>query len=189
MRKLVLSINITMDGLMAGPHGELDWHYAHWSDEMALESNRHLQLMGAIIVGRVTYEAMVRYWSQVAVSPLTSDRDRSYAHLICGLPKIVFSYTMQELSKPQSKLAKGRLVDEVMYLKHQAGKDIISWGGINMAHALIEADLVDEYWLWVAPVILQEGVPLFINLQRRQRLKLIKMHAFSNGVTLFKYQV
>lgn len=55
--------------MMAGPNGELDWHYEYWSDEIAHESHALLQSMGAILVGRITYEAMLKHWSQVAISP------------------------------------------------------------------------------------------------------------------------
>lgn len=173
--------------MMAGPNGELDWHYEHWNDEMAHESHALLQSMGAILVGRVTYEAMLKHWSQVAISPVSTTHDRSYAKLICGLPKIVFSTTLQQVTRPQSVLAKGNLGHEVLYLKQQAGADIISWGGVNMAHSLIQAGLIDVYLLWVAPVVLKQGVPLFLT-KGRPALRLIKTHHFTNGVVLFYYE-
>lgn len=173
---------------MAGPHGELDWHYAHWNDEMAVASGAVLNNAGAIIVGRVTYIALVKYWSQVAVSPLSTEADRKYARLICGIPKIVFSNTLKEVNRHSSSLAKGRLEDELPRLKQQPGKDILSWGGVNMAHALIKAGLVDVYLLWVAPVILHAGIPLFRDAGERDKLKFIATQPFSNGVVLYHYE-
>jgi len=173
--------------MMAGPNGELDWHYEHWNDEMARESHNLLQSMGTILVGRITYEAMLKHWSQVAISPVSTTDDRNYARLICGLPKIVFSTTLHEITRPQSKLAQGNLSREVVSLKQQPGRDIISWGGVNMAHSLIQAGLVDIYLLWVAPVVLKQGVPLFLT-KSRPVLKLVKTHHFTNGVVLFYYE-
>ncbi|MDT3403219.1 dihydrofolate reductase family protein [Mucilaginibacter terrae] len=103
------------------------------------------------------------------------------------MPKIVFSTTLQQISRPQSKLAKGNLNREVLYLKQQPGADIISWGGVNMAHSLIKAGLIDVYLLWVAPVVLKQGVPLFL-IKERPALRLIKTHHFTNGVVLFYYE-
>ena len=187
MRKLILSVNVSMDGLMAGPNGELDWHYAHWNDEMAEISRSLLVDVDTIIAGRVTYYAMVAHWSQMAVSPLATDADRSYAKTICALTKIVFSTTLKELTDSRSRLAKTGLINEIMSLKQQPGKDIISWGGVNMAHSLIEANLVDVYQLWVAPVILNRGIPLFTNWHYKAQLKPVKTRAFSNGVMLYYY--
>jgi len=189
MRKVILSVNITMDGLMAGPNGELDWHYDYWNDEMAKESSAILNNTGAIVVGRVTYLALLKYWSQVAVSPLSTTTDRSYARLICGIPKIVFSNTLTHVNHYQSTLAKGNLQEEILALKMQQGKNILSWGGVNMAYSLIEAGLVDVYLLWVAPVILYTGVPLFKDAAEREKLRLIKARHFNNGVVLYYYEL
>jgi dihydrofolate reductase len=188
MRKVILSVNITMDGLMAGPNGELDWHYEYWSAEMAESSSAILSNIGTIIVGRVTYLALLQYWSQIAVSPLSSAADRYYAHLLCGIPKVVFSNTLTVVNRYQSSLVKGSLQEEVMALKRQPGKNIISWGGINMAYSLIKAGLVDVYLLWVAPVILNTGVPLFRETKEWDKLKLMKTQHFSNGVVLYYYE-
>jgi len=189
MRKVILSVNITMDGLMAGPNGELDWHYDYWNDEMARESSAILSNASAIIVGRVTYAALLKYWSQVAVSPLSTPADRSYARLICGIPKVVFSNTLTEVSRYHSTLAKGSLEEEILALKKQPGKDMISWGGVNMVYSLINASLVDVYLLWVAPVVLNAGVPLFKEAAERDKLKMVKARHFSNGVVLYYYEL
>ena len=188
MRRVILSVNITMNGLMAGPNGELDWHYAHWNDEMAEESHKLLTKVDAIVAGRVTYQAMIAHWSQVAVSPLSTGADRNYARTICIIPKIVFSTTLKEVSKHQSRLAKEGLLEEINTLKQQPGKDIISWGGVNMAHSLIKTGLVDTYLLWVAPVLLEKGIPLFTNVEDRPKTQPVKTQTFNNGVVLYYYK-
>jgi dihydrofolate reductase len=186
MRKMILSVNITLNGLMAGPAGEMDWHLEHWNNEMARESYQLLSRSGAIVVGRITYQALLAHWQQVAVSPLSTVDDRNYAKLICGLPKIVFSHTLHNTDRYRSSVARGSVRDELLALKQLPGKQIISWGGVNMAHSLIKANVVDVYLLWVTPVMLQKGIPLFMN--GRPAMQLVRTRSFSNGVVLLWYQ-
>jgi dihydrofolate reductase len=188
MRKLILSIHITLDGYMAGLNGEMDWHYENWSDEMAAESLSQLQQSGCLLVGRHTYQAMINYWARVAVSPLSTGYNRKYARTLCTLPKVVISGTMEGINRPEVVLLKGDWLSKLNAFKQQSGLHLIAWGGVNMAHALIKHHLVDEYRLWVAPVTLQTGIPLFLHPVDKEQLKLTQTQIFDNGVVLYFYQ-
>jgi len=173
---------------MAGPNGELDWHFDHWNEEMAQQAIQQLRSVGTILVGRVTYEAMAAYWP-MAPEHTSTDTDIEYATLMNNLPKIVFSKTLKSVKWNNSRLAAKDIREEIAGLKKQAGKDVIIWGGAGIVHTFIRLGLIDEYRLWVAPVVLGKGQPLFIDSKNKIDLRLSDIKTFSNSVALLYYQL
>jgi dihydrofolate reductase len=178
MRKVIASMNITLDGFCdhtAGiPDDELHQHYTE------LLSNA-----GTILYGRITYELM-EYWIPFLKNPTGNKSIDDFALAIDRIPKIVFSHTLQHLDWKTAKLAKKDLKEEVLELKQQTAKDILV-GNPGLIVALTQLDLIDEYQLCVHPIILGNGLPLFKNISDRINLKLIKTKTFGSGSIILYY--
>lgn len=189
MRKVILSMNVTLDGFMSGPNCELDWHFEIWSADMAASLCEQLSKADAIILGRVTYSAMARYWPAKAIDLSFPREDLAFAEMMNNHAKIVFSKTLTTTVWSNSRIVKGNIRKEVLQLKQQHGKDIIIYGSGKLASSLMKLGLIDEYFLWVHPVVLGAGKPLFKGLQNKLRMKLMNVKTFRSGVTVLSYEV
>jgi dihydrofolate reductase len=189
MRKLILSMNITLDGFIAGPHCELDWHFSYWNNEMSRHAAAQLSLTDTILLGRVTYNAMAKYWPSVAMDSTFPRDDIAFAEMMNTHHKIVFSSTLKETSWHRSAIVQEDAATAIRKLKRLPGKDMIIFGSSRLSQSLMRADLIDEYLLWTYPVILGEGKPLFAGLSQQSALRLVTLKSFSSGVILIDYQV
>jgi dihydrofolate reductase len=174
MRKLVLSMGMSLDGLVARPgrYGAGGWGLP--PDDPALKE-RKLEWMREVdlhLMGRNTYEEMAEFW------PTSDD---AYATPMNDIPKVVFSSTLERADWPDSRIAGGDLAEEIAALKREPGKDMIAWGGAAFAQSLTRLGLVDEYRLILQPVALGEGLPLFKNLRAPVRLELIDAQTYDTG--------
>jgi dihydrofolate reductase len=188
MRKVILSVNTTLDGFMAGPKGELDWHFSHWNEKMAEYACEQLSAMDTILVGRVTYEYMAGHWPSASANLISTERDIEFAGLLNNLPKIVFSRTLSTVDWNNSRVVKGNIAREVTRLRNQPGKDMILLGGPAIISTFMRLNLIDEFHIWVSPVILGKGIPLFKDVSDKFNLRLLITKTFSNGVILHCYQ-
>jgi dihydrofolate reductase len=189
MRKVVVSMNITLDGFIAGPDCELDWHFNYWNEEMARYAGEQLSKADTILLGRVTYNAMAKYWPSKMTDLLCPREDVAFADLINSCHKIVFSKTLENVSWNNSKLAKESIRREITKLKQQPGKDMIVYGSGSIVSALSRSGLIDEYILWLHPVVLGKGKMLFKNTNTRPKLKLLNTRTFNTGVIILYYQL
>lgn len=189
MRKLILSMNITLDGFIAGPRCELDWHFSYWNSEMARYAANQLALVDSILLGRITYSAMAKHWPFVAMDASFPRDDIAFADMMNTHNKFVFSNTLTETNWYNSTLIREEASSAIAKLKQLPGKDMIIFGSRQLAKSLIKADLIDEYVLWTYPVILGEGKSLFGDAGRPASLRLVTSTAFSSGVVLMDYQV
>jgi dihydrofolate reductase len=185
MRKVVLSMNITLDGFMAGPHCELDWHFERWGPDMAVSLCEQLSKADTIILGRVTYSAMARYWPGRAADMSFPRDDLAFAEMMNNYEKVVFSKSMDIPTWNNSRVVKGNTGREILQLKQQAGKDIIIYGSGKLVNSLMQLNLIDEYLLWVHPVILGKGKPLF---RDKMNMTLMNLKTFQSGVALLYYK-
>ena len=178
MRKLIAAINMTLDGFCD--------HTAMISDEEIHQHyNELLSNADIILYGRTTYQLMESYWPSVAKNPTGNKPTDEFAVLIDNISKIVFSRTLKNVDWKNAKLLKGGIKEEVLELKHQAGKNILA-GSPSLIVALSQLDLIDEYQLGVQPIVLGSGLPLFKNVKDRINLKLLKTKTFSSGsITLY----
>jgi dihydrofolate reductase len=175
MRKLVLMMDVSLDGLVARP-GKLG--AGGWGvppEDAALKARKldWLRAAGLHLMGRHTYEEMAGFWP-------TSDDE--YAKPMNDIPKVVFSKTLTTADWPQSTIASGDLADEISALKREPGKDMIAWGGAAFAQSLTRLGLVDEYRLVLQPVALGDGLPLFAGLAAPFVLSLIEARAYADAV-------
>jgi dihydrofolate reductase len=182
MRKVFVSEMVTLEGFIAGPHGEIDWHMA--DDEFQEFAIAQLQTMDAMLFGRVTYELMASYWP----TPAAMADDPIVADGMNNLLKVVFSKTLDKVEWNNSRLAKGNMAEEVSKLKQQSGKDIAIFGSGSIVSALTELGLIDEYRILVNPVVLGSGIPLFQGVTKSVNLKLLRTKTFKTGVVLLHYE-
>lgn len=182
-------MNITLDGFIAGPRCELDWHFSYWNGEMARYAANQLALVDTILLGRVTYAAMAKHWPFVIMDASFPRDDIAFADMMNTHNKFVFSNTLEEAHWHNSTVIKEDPASAINKLKRLPGKDMIIFGSGRLAKSLIKADLIDEYVLWTYPVILGAGKSLFGDAGRPSSLRLVTSTAFSSGVVLMDYQV
>ncbi|QEC51206.1 dihydrofolate reductase [Anseongella ginsenosidimutans] len=191
MRKLVASINLTLDGFMAGPRCELDWHFRHWTEDMAGITGRELSKADTILLGRITYEGMAAYWSS-AFADLSFPRgDLAIAEMMNNHTKVVFSRSLVKTGWRNARLAGKNIRREISMLKRSGAagnKNIILFGSGTLASTLMQLGLIDEYLLWIHPVILGQGKLLFKD-SISQQLRLTASETFSSGVVLLRYEI
>ncbi len=152
MRKVVLGMNMTLDGFMGGPDGELDWMFPQFSPDYIRSTSEMLREIDPFLMGRVAYEGMAPYW------PNATD---DIAPLMNNAVKYVFSTTLTEVDWSNARLVNNDPVKLIAELKVQDGKNIGIAGGSRFAQPIVEAGLIDEYRLAVHPVALGEGLRLF----------------------------
>jgi dihydrofolate reductase len=186
MRKVILSIQVTLDGFIEGPKGELDWMVM--DEELWEYVNDLLSTVDTTLFGRVAYQGFANYWPAAATNPLSPKNEIDFAHWIEKTPKIVFSKTLEKLEWKNSRLVKGNIVEEVAKMKQQPGKDLLMFGGAGIASTFMKLDLIDEYRIKVHPIILGKGIPLFKGIKDRMNLKLLKSKTFDSGVVGLYYK-
>ncbi len=173
---------LSVDGYFEGPNRELDWHNVNAEfNEYAIDLLQHVD---ALIFGRVTYQLMANYWS----TPQAKADDPIVAGWMNRLPKIVCSRTLTTVEWENSRLVTGDVAKEIEHLKQQPGKDLAIFGSSNLALTLIPLGLIDEIRLFIAPVALGNGNPIFKGLKERLPLKLVKVKTFRSGNVLLYYR-
>jgi dihydrofolate reductase len=184
MRKIILMMSVSLDGFFEGPERQLDWHLV--DDELHRHFNEQLSAMGAFLDGRVSYELMAGYWPTADADPLSPGPVAEFARIWRDMPKIVFSRTL-ERADWNASVVRDVVVEDIMELKAQPGGDLVL-GGANLAATFMRYDLIDEYRLYVHPVVIGQGEPLFPPSETRISLRLTETRTFGNGVVLLRYQ-
>jgi len=184
MRKVILMMSVSLDGFIEGPNGELDWHLV--DDELHSHFNEQLSAMGAFLNGRVTYELMAGFWPTADTDPSSTGPMVEFARIWRDMPKIVYSRTLERVDW-NTTVVRDVVPEEVMELKAAPGGDL-SLGGAGLAAAFLRHDLIDEYRLYVHPVVIGRGKPLFPPSDARITLRLAETRTFGNGVVLLRYQ-
>jgi dihydrofolate reductase len=182
MRKLIYSMSVSLDGYIAGPDGAIDWSVP--DEELFRFHTEHVQEIGMQLCGRRLYETMV-YWETAEESPLAAEQVE-FAQIWKALPKVVFSTTLESVVG-NTRLARDSVDEEVSSLKEQPGKDI-AVGGAGLARACMELELIDEWRLFVSPVLLGGGTPYFPTLDERIDLELIETRTFGSRVVYVRYR-
>ncbi len=183
MRKVVYSMTMSLDGFIAGPAGEIDWSAP--DEELHRFHNDRVRDVGVQLCGRRLYEVML-FWETVDQDPSASEILLEFAGIWEAIPKIVFSSTLESVDG-NARLAREDIVGELTALQAQAGGDI-AVGGAGLAARLVELDLIDEYQIFVSPVILGAGIPFFPALAARIKLELIETRVFGSQVVYLRYR-
>ncbi len=181
MRQLVVTENVTLDGVIDASEG---W-FSPAGDEEVDQSDiiaalrEQQENADAVLFGRVTFEEMRGYW------PHQTDDETGVSEYLNRVSKYVVSSTMTDPQWEGSTVLSGE--DEVRRLKEEPGKDIVATGSIRLVHSLIAAGLVDEYRLFTYPVVVGRGARLFEDAENVPRLTLTGSQAFNSGVVLTRY--
>lgn len=184
MRKVIWMMSVSVDGYMEGPNREIDWHMV--DDELHRHMNGWLADAGAFLEGRVTYELMAEFWPTADQDPAASPTVVEFAQIWRDMPKIVYSRTLQRADW-HATVVSDVVEDEVLALKAQSGGDLVV-GGADLGAEFARHDLIDEYRLYVHPIVIGRGRPMLRPSEAKVSLRLIETHTFGNGVVLLRYQ-
>jgi dihydrofolate reductase len=185
MRKLTLFMHVSLDGFVAGPNGEMEW--IHVDEEIFDYVGRRTAEASTALYGRVTFEMMDNYWPAAGEQPEASRHDVEHSEWYNRVPKVVLSRTLDAGDRSDLVVIREDLSRQIDRLKQQPGGEILMFGSPTAAHALMAEGLIDEYWLFVNPVLLAQGIPLFGGLRERQPLRLIETHRFPSDVVCLHY--
>lgn len=176
MRKLKLQVQISVDGYIAGTNGEMDWMVWDWDDKLKNYVKQLTEPVDCIVLGRKLAQGFIPHW---AANPKEEGADK-----INSSKKVVFTKTLDKSEWDNTILAKGSLVDEINKMKSQDGKDIIGYGGATFVSALIKHGLIDEFYLFINPTAIGNGMTIFQELDSKQNLTLVKSTSFDCGIVV-----
>jgi dihydrofolate reductase len=185
MRKLKLQMQMTIDGFVAGPNGELDWMWIPGErDEACFRKIIELaESCDTILLGRKMTKEFIQHWENV-VDNLPDSPEQPLAQLMVSIRKIVFSHTQTTIKGRNLEVENGDLATVILALKKEPGKDIMAYGGANFVSSLISHDLIDEFYIFSNPVVIGQGLTIF---KEQKRLKLEISELFKNGKIINKY--
>lgn len=184
MRKIIVQMSVSLDGFIEGPRGELDWHRV--DEELHYHFNRQLGAMSAFLNGRVMHELMAQFWPTADQDPAASGAVAEYSRIWREMPKLVYSRTLQKADW-NATIVREVVPEEVRRLKEEPGGDM-ALGGVGLAAAFLRHGLVDEYRIYVQPVVIGAGKPLFPQGTARMDFRLLESRTFTSGVELLRYQ-
>ena len=178
-----MPVSVSLDGFHEGPDGDLGWHLV--DEELHEHFNTELARMSAFLDGRVSYELMAGYWPTADQDPASSPAEAAFAKIWRDMPKVVYSRTLTEAGW-NSTIVREVVPEEVRAMADAAPGDL-AVGGARLAATFRRHGLVDEYRLYVVPVVLGAGTPLFDPAEGPVRLALAGTRTFGNGVVLLRY--
>jgi len=184
MTKVILFVQISLDGFFEGPKKEIDWSMV--DDELHAHVNEVLGTVGGFLSGRGAYELMAGYWPTADADPASSPVVKEFARIWREMPKVVYSKTLTSAGW-NTTIARDVVREEVEALKLHAKGDLIVGGG-ELGAAFMAQDLIDEYRIYVHPIQIGEGNRLFPPSKERVPLRLVETRAFGNGVVLLRYE-
>jgi dihydrofolate reductase len=179
MRNLILIVHISLDGFVANAEGGLDGFDA--GDENLQFVCSLTEGADAFLMGRVSYKLLNDFWPTAAIRAGATTAEIAYSNWYNAAKKIVISQTLPDEHQHNTVIIRNNLEDEVRNLKHQLGKNILIFGSPSIAQALMQADLIDSYWIFINPVIFGKGIRLFAGSPKMSKLTLVSSKAFSNG--------
>jgi dihydrofolate reductase len=187
VRKVIAALVTSLDGFIEGPNGELDW-VESWEDPFDL-----LRQIDTCILGRRMYPGYEQYWRAILANPggilptgrVATKGEIEYAHFAAKTPHIVLSKTLDSVSWKNTRVV--RDLEEIRKVKEQPGKDMQAVGGATLVSSLMNADLIDEIRVVVAPIVLGEGKPLFKDVKERHALKFLEIKPLKSGLVRLTY--
>lgn len=184
MRKIILMMSVSLDGFFEAPDRDISWSLV--DDELHQHFNDECRLFGGFMDGRITHELMAGFWPTADRDPDSPPVVVEFAGIWRDMPKFVFSRTLAT-TEWNTTVIHDVVPEEIMELKAQPGGDL-ALGGANLAATFMRHDLIDEYRIYVHPVVLGQGRPLFQSPDIRLNLKLAGTRAFGNGVVQLRYE-
>ncbi len=186
MRKLKLQVQITIDGFISGPNGEMDWLTQNWCNELQEYVKNLTASCDTILLGRKLAEGFIPHWNSISES--SNNPEYEAAKIFVDMPKVVFSKTLLTSPWHNATIAQGELVDEIRDLKNQNGRDMIVYGGGKFVSSLIKENLIDELHLFINPAVIGKGMPIFNAISTKRDFQLIHSSRFSCGIMVLTYR-
>lgn len=188
MRNIISFVHISLDGFVAGPKGEMNWIKVN--EEIFDHVGKRISETESALYGRKTYEMMENYWPKAGNEPGASKHDIEHSKWYNKVHKIVLSESMKgSVGLTNTTIISDNLSDRINEIKHREGSEILLFGSPTATHSLMQQNLIDGYWLFVNPIILGEGIPLFVDIKNKIKLDLLNTRQFSCGVTELNYLV
>ena len=187
MRKLVVFLHTSLDGMVEGPNGSMDIGYIAYNEELENFAIRVTAEADTILWGKNTYQMMHAYWPTILDKADASDHETRHAKWIDSVEKVVCSESLAEVTWNKARLMKGDIISQLRDLKLGDGRDILVLGSPRLAKFLLSAGLVDQLKLTVSPVLLGAGLNLFDGV--RADLELLESETMSTGALGLTYQV
>lgn len=186
MRKIILSMQISLDGFISGPDGDMSWiktdDEEDWHDMFEM-----LESVDLLLLGSKMYPEYRDYWKKTLVNPDASEDDLAYARFAEKTKHIVFSNTITDPGWENTEIIMGNAEDAVKKIKKQSGKDIYLVGGAKLPASLIAAGLVDEYRLVINPAIIGSGKSFFRDQHTKHLLKPVETKILTSGIIIARY--
>jgi dihydrofolate reductase len=180
VRKLKLQMQITTDGFVAGPEGQLDWMTFNMDEQLIAFINHLTDTSETILLGRKMTPGFISYWE--GVKP--DGPEYTFAQKMVGLEKVAFSKTVKHLDGKNLRVENGDVSDVVQGMKRQSGKDIVVYGGATFVASLIERDLIDELNFFVNPVAIASGRQVFTGRKKLALVGIQRLSVRDRGVDL-----
>jgi dihydrofolate reductase len=185
MRKLVQFMHVSLDGFVTGPTGEMDWIKV--DDEIFEYAGHRTKESDMALYGRVTFDLMEGYWPTAADTPNPTKHTIEHSAWYSKVPKVVLSKSLKGKSLKNTTIISENVGDQVRKIKQTNGKEIIIFGSPSASHSLMHEGLIDDLWLFVNPILVGKGIPMFKD-PGKVNLKLIKTHVFKSGVVCLHYE-
>ncbi len=183
MRRIIVFNSVTFDGYFTGKDGDMSW--AHKQDpEWNAFITDNAKGGGELLFGRTTYDMMKSYWptpQAMKDAPILAER-------MNNLPKVVFSRTLDKVSWNNTRLVNGDIAAEVRKMKQESGPGMVIMGSGSIISLLAGQGLIDELQMVINPIALGDGKTMFVGMQKKLTLKLLKTRAFGNGNVLACYE-
>ncbi|HAY32992.1 MAG TPA: dihydrofolate reductase family protein [Ignavibacteria bacterium] len=186
MRNLIFFMHSSLDGFAAGLNGELNW--INVNEEIFDFVGTMTEKADTALYGRVTYEMMQSYWPDAGNKPNASKHDKEHSAWYSKVSKVVLSKTLSKEGQDNTIVISDQLADRINKIKEQDGKDILIFGSPSASHSLLSLGLIDEFWIFVNPVLLGEGIPLFKGVTEITKLNLLETKTFTCGVIALHYE-
>ena len=181
-------MHISLDGFVAGLNGEMNWIKV--DEEIFDYVGKRISEGDTSLYGRVTYQMMENCWPTAGDKLTATKHDIEHSKWYSKVHKVVLSKTMKDAGLTNTKIISDNLSDRINEIKQQSGKDILLFGSPTATHSLIQLNLIDGYWLFVNPIILGRGIPLFVDIKDKIKLNLLTTtRQFNSGVTELNYIV
>ena len=178
---------MSLDGFVAGPNGEMNWIKV--DEEIFNHVGQRISEGDTALYGRVTYQMMENYWPTAGQKPNATRHDIEHSKWYSKVHKVVLSRTLNEMDLANTTIISDNLSDHIQQIKQQEGGEILLFGSPTATHALMQQGLIDGYWLFVNPIILGRGIPLFADIKDKVMLELKSTRSFASGVTELCYIV
>jgi dihydrofolate reductase len=191
MKKLISFMHISLDGFVAEPNGEMNWIKA--DEELFNYVGKRISQGDTSLYGRVTYQMMENYWSTAGDKPTATNHEIEHSKWYKNVHKVVLSKSMKDKVLDNTAIISDNLserINEIKQSRNSGSKEVLLFGSPTATYSLMQQNLIDGYWLFVNPIILGQGIPLFKDIKNKIKLRLLPTtRQFNCGVTELNYEV